>query len=381
MRTISLDEIDREWLRSFDNRLLFALYVAYLEARKGGKRGTKDEHAFELNADENLIMLRDDILDKSYRPSRSTAHIIHNPVIREIFAATFRDRIVHHLIFDTVYPWWDRRFIYDSYSCRIGKGTLKGIQRLDYHIRSVSENYKRKAYVMKMDIQGYFMSLPRVELYERAIWGLDQQFAGRKDSKEYEITKFLWFHTIMDNPTHGARKRGDLRGWKDLPDSKSLFKQPPGRGIVIGNLTSQLLSNIYLDMLDRFIVYDLGYKHYGRYVDDFYIVVSEDELPQLKKDVKAIEAFLATKKLILHPNKRSLRESVQGIPFLGAVVYNNHIVMGERLKRNIRVAAREVYMGIRDQDTVVSYLGHTKYMNSAKMLKELFEEVGWRYYI
>ena len=111
MKKIEFGVGDKEWLRKFENRLLFALYVAYLEARKGGKRGTKDEHRFELNADENLIKLRDDILAKTYRPSRSTAHIIHNPVIREIFAATFRDRVVHHLIFDTVYDWWDKRFI------------------------------------------------------------------------------------------------------------------------------------------------------------------------------------------------------------------------------------------------------------------------------
>lgn len=381
MKKIEFGTGDKEWLRKFENRLLFALYVAYLEARKGGKRSTRDEHQFELNADENLVKLRDDILAKTYRPSRSTAHIIHNPVIREIFAATFRDRVVHHLIFDTVYDWWDNRFIYDSYSCRVGKGTLLGIQRLDYHIRAASENYKKEVYVLKMDIQGYFMSLPRRDLYERAMWGLDRQFEGRKDTKEYELMKFLWYQTIMDDPIHGVKKRGSLDGWKELPDSKSLFKQEPGKGIVIGNLTSQLLSNVYLDMLDRFIVYDLGYKHYSRYVDDFYIVVDEAGVAQLKKDIKAIEMFLATKKLTLHPRKRSLRKSSQGVPFLGAVVYNNHIVMGERLKRNIRIACREVMMGIRDERTVISYMGHTKYMDSAVMLEKLFAEVGWEYEI
>ena len=381
MKKIEFGVGDKEWLRKFENRLLFALYVAYLEARKGGKRGTKDEHRFELNADENLIKLRDDILAKTYRPSRSTAHIIHNPVIREIFAATFRDRVVHHLIFDTVYDWWDKRFIYDSYSCRVGKGTLMGIQRLDYHIRAASENYKKEVYVLKMDIQGYFMSLPRRDLYERAMWGLDRQFVGRRDTKEYELLKFLWYQTIMDDAIHGVRKRGSLKGWTELPDSKSLFKQEPGKGIVIGNLTSQLLSNVYLDMLDRFIVYDLGYKHYGRYVDDFYIVVDETQVAQLKKDIKAIEMFLATKKLTLHPRKRSLRKSAQGVPFLGAVVYNNHIVMGDRLKKNIRIACREVMMGIRDERTVISYMGHTKYMDSAVMLEKLFAEVGWEYEI
>ena len=110
MKKIEFGVGDKEWLRKFENRLLFALYVAYLEARKGGKRGTKDEHRFELNADENLIKLRDDILAKTYRPSRSTAHIIHNPVIREIFAATFRDRVVHHHTTFTTFATFRQEF-------------------------------------------------------------------------------------------------------------------------------------------------------------------------------------------------------------------------------------------------------------------------------
>lgn len=285
MKEIVLDKEDKEWAGSFENRLQLALFTAYLEARKGGKRATRDEQLFELNADENLKLLRKDILNKTYRPSRSTAHIIYNPVIREIFAATFRDRVVHHLIFDTVYEWWDKRMIEDAYSCRVGKGTLYGIKRLDHHIRSVSHNYAKETYVVKLDIQGYFMSLPRRELYARAIWGLNRQFEGREKSREYEMMKFLWQTTIFDDPIHGVRRKGDLAGWDKLPASKSLFGQPAGKGIVIGNLTSQLLSNIYLDQLDRFIVYELGYKHYGRYVDDFYIVVSAEQLARIKKKI------------------------------------------------------------------------------------------------
>ncbi len=379
MKEIALDKEDKEWVGSFENRLQLALFTAYLEARRGGKRATRDEQLFELNADENLKLLRKDILNKTYRPSRSTAHIIYNPVIREIFAATFRDRVVHHLIFDTVYEWWDRRMIEDAYSCRVGKGTLYGIKRLDHHIRSVSHNYAKKTYVVKLDIQGYFMSLPRRELYGRAVWGLNRQFKGKETSREYEVMKFLWQTTIFDDPIHGVRRKGDLTGWDKLPASKSLFGQPAGRGIVIGNLTSQLLSNIYLDQLDRFIVYELGYKHYGRYVDDFYIVVSEEQLPQLKKDLKAIEEFLKLKQLTLHPKKRMIRKIEQGVPFLGAVVYPNHIVPGKRITKNTRIACEEVMAGIRGEESIVSYLGHAKYLNSVRMLKRNFYRVGWEY--
>ena len=380
MRIIPYDDAEGIlWTQaSFSNYLQEKLFIAYKEARRG-KRGTVDEQRFELNADENLMLLRRDLLDRTYRPSRGTAHIIHEPVIREIFAAPFRDRVVHHFIYDAVYEWWDKRFIYDSYSCREGKGTLMGIWRLDHHIRSASRNYAEEVYILKLDIQGYFMSLPRKELYERAVWGLDRQYAGRTDTSEYKLLKFLWRQIIFDDPVKGVTKKGRLSDWNLLPKSKSLFSQPPGVGIVIGNLTSQLLSNIYLDMLDRFVVFDLGYKHYGRYVDDFYIVVTKSELPQLLRDVKAIEEYLKTLKLTLHPKKRLLTTAKRGVPFLGAVVHQNYILPGKRLKKNFRRGLEEVQAGEKEIETLISYLGHTKHFNNTKFAQDEFERVGLEY--
>lgn len=368
-----------DWVKaSFSNYLQERLFMAYKEARLG-KRKTRDEQRFELNLDENLMLLRHDIMDRSYIPSRGTAHIIHKPVMREIFAAPFRDRVVHHYIYDQVYNWWDKRFIYDSYSCREGKGTLMGIKRMDYHIRSASRNYAEKVYVLKLDIQGYFMSLPRKDLYQRAIWGLERQYAGDTDAMEFRTLKFLWHQVIFDDPIVGVKRKGKLSDWDLLPSSKSLFCQKPGVGIVIGNLTSQLLSNIYLDMLDRFIVYDLGYKHYGRYVDDFYVVVTEPEVPQLLRDVKAIEEYLKMMKLTLHPRKRLLITIDKGVPFLGAIIHQGYILPGERLKRNFRQACVAVQAGAKDIETLVSYLGHTKHFNNIMFLTEEFERIGLDY--
>ncbi|MDO4747097.1 MAG: hypothetical protein Q4A70_02025 [Candidatus Saccharibacteria bacterium] len=368
-----------EWIRaSFSNYLQEKLFIAYKEARRG-KRVTRDEQKFEINVDENLMLLRHDMLDRTYRPSRGTAHIIHNPVMREIFAAPFRDRVVHHYIYDAVYDFWDQRFIYDSYSCREGKGTLMGIQRLDQHIRSASRNYAEKVYILKLDIQGYFMSLPRRELYERALWGLTRQYAGRMDSSEFRLLKYLWHQVIFDDPVKGVKKKGRLSDWDLLPSNKSLFCQLPGIGIVIGNLTSQLLSNIYLDMLDRFVEFDLGYKHYGRYVDDFYIVVTEAELSQLLRDVRAIEEFLKSIKLTLHPTKRLLTTSDKGVPFLGAVIHKGYVLPGERLRKNFRKACEEVQAGAKDIETFVSYLGHTKHFNNIMFLADEFERIGLEY--
>ena len=350
------------------------LWKAYRLARRG-KRKTEDEHRFEANDLENLRRLHDDIIKHQYKPSRGIAFLISRPVIREIFAAPFRDRIVHHFLYNVSAKWWDRQFINDSYSCRNNKGTLYGQRRLLHFIRQTSHNNpKEKVFVAKLDLQGYFMSLSRKRLYEAICEGLDKQFKNNK-GKLYKLVKYLWKEVIFDDPTEGVKIRGNPKCWKKLPHSKSLFAQPKGRGIVIGNLTSQLLSNIYLNKLDRFATQNLGYKCYGRYVDDFFIVVPLSEKEQLLRDIKVIERFLKEElKLTLHPKKRTFRTANQGIPFLGAVIYMNHIVPGRRIKHNTRQAFRRRAIGIDNEESITSYEGHLKHINSKKFLKGLHEK-------
>lgn len=360
----------------FSEWLLHQLEIAYLDARKG-KRRSRDEYRFEAYLLENLVTLRDDILHKRYTPSRGIAFVTTKPVLREIFAAPFRDRVVHHFLYNMVAEWWDRKFIYDSYSCRKGKGTLLGIKRLQHHIASVSRNYTRRAYVIKLDIQGYFMSLPRKALYDLVREGAKEQFKDRPDLGG--LITYIWEKIIFDDPVKGVKRRPPLSRWDRLPKNKSLFCQPPGKGIVIGNLSSQLLSNIYLNQLDKFVQYGLGYKHYGRYVDDFYIVVTEEEFPQAKKDITKIREFLCGIDLTLHPKKHYIQEVQKGVEFLGVVIYPYHVVMGKRFKRNFYQAAAEVGMGQREIDSVVSYLGHSTHFSSKALVKRVFDRMGWDY--
>lgn len=352
--------------------LMKELTRAYMVARKG-KRKTKDEHKFELNEMENLVRLRDDIIERRYKPSRGVAFIVRRPVIREIFAAPFRDRVVHHFLYNMVGEWWDRHFIYDSYSCRVGKGTLFGIQRLAKQMRAISDNYQKKTYIIKLDLRGYFMSLPRKGLMERIVWGLDRQFPER--GRVYDICKYLWGEIIFDDPVKGVMKKGNLRDWDDLPKSKSLFCQQEGKGVVIGNLSSQLLSNIYLDQLDRYIKYELGYKYYGRYVDDFYYLVLEKDLAQAKRDIGAIEMYLKEIGMVLHPKKRYIQPIERGVPFLGAIVYPYRILPGKRLKKFFYEGVGQVMRGEKDIQTIESYLGHLKYMNSYNLEKTVFRKM------
>ena len=360
----------------FSDWLLHQLYLAYLDARKG-KRRTRDEYIFEVNWLENLIRLRDDILHRRYKPFRGIAFITLKPVMREIFAAPFRDRIVHHFLYNMSAEWWDRRFIYDSYSCRKGKGVLLGIKRLEHHIRSVSRNYTRKAYVIKLDIQGYFMSLSREKLFEIVYDGLNKQFADNEPRRD--LLAYLWKEIIFDDPVKDVKRRGPLKRWEKLPKNKSLFGQPEGQGIVIGNLSSQLLSNIFLNQLDRYVKYELGHNNYGRYVDDFFYVEAAENFERAKRDIEKIREFLEGIGLTLHPKKVYIQEVQKGVEFLGVVVYPYHTVPGKRFKKNFYRAVREFEIGRREVESVVSYLGYAKHHNAKKLCKRVFDSVGWEY--
>jgi hypothetical protein len=359
-----------------ENHLWPLIIKAYQEARRS-KRKTHDEQAFEINALANLIALKNDIQNRTYHPSPGIAFVITSPVSREIFAAPFRDRIVHHLIFNLVYEWWDKRLIFDSYSCRTGKGTLKGIKRISHFIASASQNHTRPAYILKLDLQGYFMSLPRHRLFEAIMYGVDRQFA--KDSWEHNLLQFLLHQIIFDDPTKNVKIRGRRKpnipsplhpcdayyDWDILPHPKTLFYAQQGCGIVIGNLTSQLLSNIYLDKLDRFILHSLKIKHYGRYVDDFLIISSSKAT--LIALIPEITAFLTSIGLTLHPQKRYLQESSKGVDFIGARIFPHRLHPSHRTTHNFQSALHSKDPAHR-KATITSYTGLLKHYKHKKLL-------------
>ena len=369
-----------DWLSKDGRNLLLAeLCLAEFQARKGGKRKTYDTNIFEVNVIENLCRLRDELWDYEYKPSRSTAHVIFKPVQREIFAAPYRDRVVQHWVVNSIDPWWDHRLIEDSYSCRVGKGTLYGVKRLQHHILSASENLAIPVYIIKMDITGYFMHIKRPLMYNRVMWGLDQQFPLEQRGKRYRMLKHAIKEMIFDDPVRDVKIQGSYEDWRGLPANKSLFCQPPNQGMVIGNLTSQEFSNFYLDMLDRFVTIELGWKHYGRYVDDFYGVFRKDELLQAKRDMGAIEAFLNGLGLEMNWKKVRIIPWWQGVPFLGIVVKGHARLPDKRIVTNFNRAAYKLVGGCGKLESVASYLGLLKHMNGEKVTERIFVRVGWEY--
>ena len=368
---------------SFNRRLRDDLFQAYFDARRH-KRNTKAQLAFEMEMESKLMGLLEEIRQHTYRPSPAICFVVVEPVIREVFASQFRDRIIHHLLFNYLAPIFDPTFIADSYSCRKGKGTTYGIERLDHHIRSCSNNYKRMAFVLKLDIQGYFMSIDKLLLYNIICGKLKKYWAKHGTDENVPAMNpafidYLIKVVLFRDPTKNCIMRGDTSLFDKVPASKSLRKQPEGKGLPIGDLTSQLFSNILLSVLDDYIKRKRGIKHYGRYVDDFFIVhTSKSYLRGLVVDIRA---FLRDElKLRLHPKKVYLQPYEHGVPFLGAFIKPHRIYTVPRSIASFHKTMEEVGftcmpcdISLEDVDTVWSllnsYLGYFSHFKAYKMIR------------
>ena len=311
---------------------LFALeniYRAYRKCRRR-KRGTVNAMLFEQNLEENLVQLREELTSGTYRPGSSLAFLVDKPKRREIFAAEFRDRVVHHLLVDHLEQGWEKRFIYDSHACRKGKGTHKGVDRLQSFTRKATANDSRQAWYLQLDIRGYFVSINRTILYQRLA-------AKEKDP----VVLWLIQAILFKSPTEGCRFRASRQSdFLRLPAHKTLFKAKHDCGLPIGNLTSQFFANVYLDALDQFIKHDLKVKYYVRYCDDIVLLsATRDKLQGWKK---TIEQFINDRlELRLNP-KQKLRPVSDGIDFLGYIIRPDYLLVRRRVIGNLYERLKQV---------------------------------------
>lgn len=253
---------------------------------------------------------------------------MQRPKKREVFAAQFRDRVVHHLYYNYTHELFERTFISDTYSCIEGRGTHYGIERLAQHIRKESHNYQRECYVMKMDKRGYFMHIDRHILLDIVLKTLRKMANHRINSRssltwknwiDMEFVAWLSEEIIMLDPKQNCKVVGSVEDWEGLDHSKSLFYTMDGCGLPIGNLTSQLLSNVYLNEFDQYMKRELHCKHYGRYVDDSFVVSTDKDW--LLSLVPQIREYLREHlHLELHMGKLRIVNSKYGAEFLGGFV-------------------------------------------------------------
>lgn len=369
--------------------LLYQLHLSYLQARKN-KRNTHNQLSFELNQEKNLHALATAIYERKYSPKPCIAFIIHKPVMREIFAADFTDRVVHHFIYRCFYPIIDSKLIHDTYSCRVGKGTLFGINRAKGFMRACSQDYTKDAYFLKLDIEAYFMNMDHDILFEKALNMLPQNknsFLGI--SKETLI--YLLKQTIFNSVAENCRIKGSKSDWLGLPPSKSLFNYPNTTGLPIGNLTSQLFGNVYMNDFDQFVKNEMKVKYYGRYVDDMLFVHNEKNY--LESIIPHLSGYLlSTLKLSIHPNKIVLKTIEEGIPFLGQIIKTRCCYIGNRTKNNFYQAIQEInkVMAVVPEfswkqlceirSTLNSYLGYMQHANSYNLRKSMLGKLIKRFY-
>lgn len=266
-----------------------------------GKRRRKDVQEFSVNLTENILNLHNDLKNKTYQHGGYTAFRINDPKPRDIHKASVRDRLLHHALYRTLYPLFDKKFIFDSYSCRKDKGTHRALNRFRLFARKVSQNHTQTAWVLKRDIRKFFTNI------DHAI-----------------LIKTLQKH-ITDPET--------VQVLKNVIESFCVNGKQ-GVGLPLGNLTSQLLINVYMNAFDHFVKRDLKAKYYIRYADDF-VVIHRDR-KYLEKILIQIASFLENElKLSLHPKKVSIQTVASGIDFLGWVHFPYHRIPRTTTKRRM----------------------------------------------
>jgi RNA-directed DNA polymerase len=298
---------------SFEN-----LYLAYKAAARR-KRGQHNVARFEMNLPENLLQLEEEMVSRTYRPGPYYNFRITYPKPRLISAAPFRDRVVHHALVRQIEPIFERRFIHDSYACRVGKGTHRALDRCTYFAR-------RYRYVLRCDIVHFFPSIDHAIL--RAIL-----------ARPVADGDALWLiDQILDS---GAGILSDEYEMQWFPGDDLLAAERP-RGLPIGNLTSQFWANCYLDLLDQFVKRELKCSAYLRYCDDSLLFA--DHKPTLWLWKREIVDFLQTLRVRLHQRESTVFPVTAGIPFLGFHVYPHY----RRLKRHNGIGFQRRFKALRD---------------------------------
>ncbi len=321
------------------------IFQAWDEFKKG-KRKKYDVQVFERNLEGNLFHLHGLLKSKTYKHGFYSQFYVNDPKRRHIHKAQVSDRIVHHLLYRYLYPLFDKTFIYDSYSCRREKGTHRAVKRLEKFSRKLSRNYHQDFWALKLDIKKFFASV-------------DHEILLKLIKEKVNNQDVLWLISLVINSFSQTEAQIGVR---------------PQKGIPLGNLTSQIFANIYMNGLDQFVKHKLKVKYYLRYADDFIILNSKEDA--LYQCINTLKQFLNSKlKLELHPNKTSSRKLSWGIDFCGYVVLPYYILPRTKTKRRIFKTVTKEF--VREQQ-LQSYLGYFSHANAHFLTQRLKNQIWFR---
>lgn len=355
-----------------------SVFEAYRDCLRN-KRGTNSYTRFTFSYEGQLVWLWERIRTATYKPGYSYTFIVDYPVTREIFAASFIDRVVHHYIALRIEPILDALFVDQgnvSKNCRKGEGNLKMVQEVAAMLREVSEDYTTDAYIFKGDFANFFMSIDKAVLWEM----IDDFVRGHYEGEDIECLLYLLSVTIFHNPQERCIRKSPIEKWKPLPKRKSLFYTERGKGMAIGNLPSQLLANFIASAFDEWLMRVQGITHYRRFCDDFIIVTKNKE--RLLELIPQMEHYLDEQlNMSLHPDKRYIQHYSKGVKMVGAVIKPGRIYIANRTVGKFYDKIRH-YNALADQglqaqyvekfvQTINSYLGMMVHYNTYNIRKHI----------
>lgn len=315
------------------------LYEAYRNCRLK-KRSTYNALEFEIRENKKLYELWNELNSLKYEIGKSIVFCVTKPVHREVFAADFRDRIIHHLLISRIESILENEFINDSYSCRVGKGTDYGVNKCYEYMHEASNNFTEDCYVVKCDLKAFFMTIDKQRLENKLFKFYDENYKY-EDERELFFIKYLTHLIVMNEPQNNCIRKQTIDHWDGLPKDKSLFSCRKGFGIPIGNLTSQIFANFYLSDFDHYIKNTLNIKYYGRYVDDFFIICKTTK--EATDIVNKCRKFLKEEGVNLHPKKLYIQHVTKGVKFIGAVIKQNRKYISNRTKGSMYATIKKFY--------------------------------------
>ena len=353
------------------------------------KGNTIDAIRFEINAEEECLKLWHELQNCTYKPSRSIVFVSDKPVKREIFGAAFRDRVVDTVFAQRVTPYLEQRFIDDNYSTRVGKGTLYGIQRVEQMVREQSVNYTVDCWVMKLDMQSYFMSLPKELAWRKFASLLRQIYRGP------DLDWMIWLLrvVIMDRPELNCVRNSPLKAWNGLPPNKSLFHSDGMHGMPIGKVISQMTALVFMDDLDHEITDSLWSMSvsYGHYMDDMIFVSRDKELLLWMRD-EIVDKWAARNGVRRHPKKMYLQHYSKGVLFTGGMVMPGRTYISRRtiatcidkIERYNRLAQSDEHYAREHVNefasTMNSYLGMMRHFAAYNQVRKLLNRISPEWY-
>lgn len=347
------------------------IYNAYLDCRKN-KRNTINALKFEQNLVENLWDLVDALKNRRYTPGTSICFLTSSPKLREVFAADFKDRVVHHVLVGALEEMYEKKFIYDVYNNRKGKGTHQAKVRVAKWMKSNPQGY-----YLQLDIKGFFYHLSKDILYKKLFRDVHKHNPVHKED-------VLWLaHTLIyHDPTLDFTFKGNKKGLEALPSHKTLFKIPKHRGLPIGNLTSQFFANVYMNDFDNYVKRELKVKKYVRYVDDFVLLDESKERLEILHDL--IKNYLHTELQLTLRTDTKLKKNTEGLDFLGYIIRPHYALVRQRVVNNYKKKKAKYLDEYEKQKGMMklveikkflsvqaSFVGHCKHANSYKLNQKI----------